>query len=65
MKTKKRVLLELDQTVLLDLIKHRVLSLNDFRCLDKDTKRSLWQSYLQAAKLQVETIETLPTLNVP
>ena len=46
----KRTLLEIDQSVLLNLIEQGGLSLNSFRCLDRETKQLVWRSYLKLAK---------------
>lgn len=47
---KNGVVLELEKSVLLELIKNGSLSLNDFRCTNKQSKEYVWSCYLKAAQ---------------
>ncbi len=47
---KKRILLELEAAALIDLIREQALGINDFRCLDSETKHFIRRSYLQLLK---------------
>jgi len=47
---KRRILLEIEQSTLFELIQRHALSISDFKCMDKETKQFVRLSYLEMLK---------------
>ena len=53
MKMTQRATIEVDEPALVNLFRRKALSLNDFRCSDRKTKKLVWRCYLTALKEQM------------
>ncbi len=60
---KTGIVLEVERSALLELIKNGSLSLNDIRCPNQESKAFLWKSYLEVAHNKVMNLKTIVGLN--